>query len=135
MKNEGFVERLIDLFGSSKASMIQRSLGISHQAAVNYLSGRLPSAEILIKIAEKTSCSIDWLLTGHGKKFREAFPVEGTHRSTGQRKTMVGRFLVEVTIDEKGNQPVHLTTVKLQSGDVMSEKVYEPSNALNEKKP
>jgi hypothetical protein len=133
MKNAEFVKRLIEVCKTSKPSDIQRTLGISHQAAVNYLAGRLPNAEILIRISDRTSCSIDWLLTGRGKKFLEESLSQDTPLSTGQIETIVGRFLVEVTVDD-GEHPVRLKTVKLQSSDVLSEKVLDISNALTERK-
>ncbi len=133
MKNAGFAKRLIEVCGTSKPADIQRKLGISHQAAVNYLAGRLPNAEILIRISERTSCSIDWLLTDRGKKFLEESRSPDTPLSTGRIETIVGRFLVEVTMDELGKQPVHLKTIKLQSSDVLSEKVLDRSNAFTER--
>ena len=131
-----FVDRLIDAFGTNKASVIKERLGISYQAVSNYLNkNRLPSAEILVLISDRTSCSIDWLLTGRGKKFRDAGNSQGKPLATGQIETIAGRILVEVTIDEIGKQPVHLKTVKLQSSDVLSEKVLDPANALTGSKP
>lgn len=136
IKHAEFVDRLIDAFGTNKASVIKERLGISYQAVSNYLSKkRLPSAEILVLISDRTSCSIDWLLTGRGKKFRDLANAQGKPLATGQIETIAGRILVEVTIDEIGKQPVHLKTVKLQSSDVLSEKVLDPANALTGSKP
>ena len=44
-------------------------LNISYQAAKNYLQGRHPEAKVLRIISEKTSYSINWLLTGEGEKY------------------------------------------------------------------
>lgn len=135
MKNAGFVERLIEACGTSKPSEIQHLLGVSHQAAVNYLAGRLPSADILIQISDRTSLSIDWLLTGRGKKFCKGSRRQDTPLSIGRIETIVGRFLVEVTVDDQGKHPVRLKTVKLGSGDLFSEKVLDTANTLTEREP
>lgn len=44
---------------------VARKLQVPHPTARNYVQeGRLPSAEILIRIAEETNVSLDWLLLG-----------------------------------------------------------------------
>ena len=55
--------------GTSNPKVISNYLGISYQAAKNYMNGRLPEASVLIRFAEKTPVSIHWLLTGEGDKF------------------------------------------------------------------
>lgn len=74
-----YVERLKETLGTSEPAVISRLLGITYQAAKNYLEGRLPSADVLITIAEKTDYSLNWLLTGKGAK--------------------------KIAIEAKGNQP------------------------------
>lgn len=69
IKNNQFVSRFIEVCGSSQPAEISKKLGISYQAAKNYLSGRLPEPHILISISEKTGYSIHWLLTGEGRKY------------------------------------------------------------------
>lgn len=63
-----FSRRLAESLGTDEPAEISRRLGISYQAAKNYLDGRLPSAEVLIAIAEQTDYSLNWLLTGSGAK-------------------------------------------------------------------
>ena len=63
-----FVERFVEICGTSEPARVQRLLNISYQAAKNYLLGRLPDATVLKAIAEKTPYSIHWLLTGNGEK-------------------------------------------------------------------
>src|SRR5688572_29936088 len=70
-ENNDFVERLVEVCGTSKPSEISRMLDISYQAAKNYLLGRLPDSGVLLTISERTPYSIHWLITGEGKKFVE----------------------------------------------------------------
>lgn len=68
-KYKEFAERLKKIFKTDKPKMISKELGISYQAARNYLNGeRLPDSKILLVISSKTSYSIHWLLTGEGEK-------------------------------------------------------------------
>jgi len=63
-----YIGRLTETLQSAEPAEISRRLGISYQAAKNYLEGRLPSAEVLALIAEQTDYSLNWLLTGKGAK-------------------------------------------------------------------
>lgn len=68
-QRDEFRRRFIAVCGTSNARVISEYLGISYQAAKNYLNGRLPESKVLIRIAEKTPCSLHWLLTGEGEKY------------------------------------------------------------------
>lgn len=121
-----FVERFIEVCGTSKPGEIQRLLGISYQAAKNYLNGRLPHSEILLTIAERTPYSIDWLLTGRGKKFVSGEVIADTPISTRQMEAFVRKVCVEVinemtTIDPASQSKV----VVLPSNKILSETVTE----------
>ena len=122
-KNQAFVERLIEACGTSNPTRIQRLLDISHQAARNYLEGRFPHTDVLITIAERTSYSIDWLLTGRGKKFLHGHVSTDTPLSAGQIAS-VRSICVEVINEMNGTtKPSEPRIVRLQSSDLMSEKV------------
>lgn len=69
LEKKDFANRFAEICGSNEPAEISRFLNISYQAARNYLDGRLPDSNILLLIAEKTSYSIHWLLTGIGEKF------------------------------------------------------------------
>lgn len=71
VEKKEFARRFVEICGTSEPSEISRLLNISYQAARNYLAGRLPDAGVLLLIAEKTPCSIHWLLTGRGEKFAD----------------------------------------------------------------
>lgn len=64
-----FQERLRRTFGYSRMSDIARQLGIPHATVRNYFGGRLPAADVLIKIAKRTNVSLNWLLTGVGDMY------------------------------------------------------------------
>jgi transcriptional regulator with XRE-family HTH domain len=47
---------------------IARRIGSYRHATIrNYFQGRLPAPEVLIKIANETNVSLNWLLTGDGE--------------------------------------------------------------------
>lgn len=70
---------------------VARKLQVPHPTARNYVQGgRLPAADILIRIAEETNVSLDWLLLGQGSKYRsetqaEQTPVVGVFDSSQQK--------------------------------------------------
>src|SRR6187397_594971 len=66
MDNKDFVERLNKAFGNESMARVARRLGIPHATVRNYYLGRLPSPEVLIKIADETGVSLNWLLMGRG---------------------------------------------------------------------
>ena len=68
MANE-FSERLGEAFDNDTMAVIARRLGVPHATVRNYFGGRMPSPEVLIKIARETNVSLNWLLTGTGERF------------------------------------------------------------------
>lgn len=68
-----FGERLIETFDGASMAEIARQLGVSHSTIRNYVQqGRLPDAEVLIQIVNRTNVSLKWLLTGAGSKSAES---------------------------------------------------------------
>jgi len=67
--NKEFSERLAQAFDFAKMSDIARRIGVPHATVRNYFHGRLPAPEVLIKIAQETNVSINWLLLGTGEMF------------------------------------------------------------------
>lgn len=61
-----FADRFQQVFPGLSVAEIARKLEIPHATARNYMRGRTPAAEILIKIASETDVSLNWLLTGAG---------------------------------------------------------------------
>ena len=59
--------RLKEITGPN-LSKFARTIGELRQTVDNYLRGRMPRAEFLIKLAEKKDININWLLTGKGPK-------------------------------------------------------------------
>ncbi len=68
---ENFQQRLGRLFDNASMAVIARRLGIPHATVRNYFGGRLPSPDVLIKIANETNASINWLLTGTGEMYAQ----------------------------------------------------------------
>lgn len=74
-----FGARLRLAFKNAKNAEIARQIGVSEAAIKNYVDGRIPDAEKLIKIRNLTNCSLDWLLTGEGSPMiggRHEFDIE-----------------------------------------------------------
>lgn len=67
--NEEFKERFRQLFEFASMADIARQLGVPHATVRNYFSGRMPAPDVLIKIANTTGVSLNWLLIGTGEKF------------------------------------------------------------------
>ncbi|PYS99839.1 MAG: hypothetical protein DMF63_10105 [Acidobacteria bacterium] len=124
-----FIERLIEICGTSEPAKIQRLLDISYQAAKNYLQGRLPDSYVLRTIAQRTPYSINWLLTGEGEKLvSPAAAIEDTPLTARQIRDLVRSECVEVINEMLGSQnSTQQKVVVLQSGSLKSEKVKELS--------
>lgn len=69
MENKDFVLRLRRTFEGESMADVARRLKIPHATVRNYYLGRLPAPEVLIKIANETSVSLNWLLAGTGDMF------------------------------------------------------------------
>ena len=65
---DGFGIRLREAFDGATNAGISRKLGVSEAGVKNYIDGRIPPADMLIRIRALTNCSIDWLLTGEEPK-------------------------------------------------------------------
>src|SRR5438067_2329597 len=126
-----FIRRFIDIFGTSRPAEVARLLDIPYQSAKNYLNGRVPSAAALVSISEITSCSIDWLLTGRGKKFLDDAPPADTPLPARQLEAIARRVFVEVINEMNVSQDTaQQKIVRLQSSELMSEKVVDAPKTL-----
>ncbi|HQX55442.1 MAG TPA: helix-turn-helix domain-containing protein [Pyrinomonadaceae bacterium] len=65
--NDEFSKRLQRAFDYASMAEIARRIGVPHATVRNYFGGRLPAPKVLIKIANQTSVSLNWLLTGKGE--------------------------------------------------------------------
>ena len=83
--NKEFVLRLNRTFDNASMAVVARRLKIPHATVRNYYKeGRLPAPEVLIKIANETGVSLNWLLSGSGEMYGTDKPPIG-----------IGRFLEE----------------------------------------
>ena len=64
--SEEFIQRLQRAFDYASMAEIARRIGVPHATVRNYFQGRLPAPDVLIKIANETNVSLNWLLTGKG---------------------------------------------------------------------
>ena len=129
VENPEFVKRFIEVCGTSRANEVRDLLGISYQAAKNYLEGRLPEACILQVIAERTPYSIHWLLTGRGKKFVEDTPNEDTLLLSRKLQEFVRREFREIINEMLSSQieNAQLKAVAISADYIKGEKVKKAS--------
>jgi transcriptional regulator with XRE-family HTH domain len=66
---EDFVRRLQQAFGGATMAGVAKRLGLPHATVRNYYQGRLPAPEVLIRIAQETGISLNWLLIGEGEMY------------------------------------------------------------------
>ena len=64
-----FTERLKAAFNNATMAEIARRLDVPHATIRNYFQGRMPAPEVLIKIANETNVSLNWLLAGTGDMY------------------------------------------------------------------
>lgn len=81
---EEFTERLKQAFENASMAEIARRVDVPHATIRNYFQGRLPAPDVLIKIANQTHVSLNWLLTGTGEMYL-----------SGARPLDLDRFLEE----------------------------------------
>jgi len=95
-----FGTRLKQAFGNATNKIIGEKIGVAENTVGFYVRGRIPDAEILIKIANVTNRSIDWLLTGDEKEQTQPDPLINEHvlRSMVRRiihEEMQGRLQIQ----------------------------------------
>lgn len=135
MEENNFVERLIEVCGTSKPAEISRMLNVSYQAAKNYLQGRLPDSCVLLTISKQTKYSIHWLITGEGKKFVENHREKDKEIFTDEMRAFVRRECLELLNEalNQPKQPVNEKIVVLSSEKIMEEKKIENSSPVKQR--
>ncbi len=131
-ENNDFVERLVEVCGTSKPAEISRMLNVSYQAAKNYLLGRLPDSNVLLIISERTPYSIHWLVTGEGKKFVKTDQEKDREIFTDEMRAFVRSECLDV-INEvfvKPKEQVNPKVVVLSSDKIKEEKVIDDTVTL-----
>jgi len=64
-----FSQRLSEAFDYANMAEIARRVGVPHATIRNYFQGRMPAPDVLIKIANETNVSLNWLLSGTGEMY------------------------------------------------------------------
>lgn len=72
--NRDFINRMHLAFDNGTMADVARRLKIPHATVRNYYQGRLPAPEVLIKIANETGVSLNWLLMGTGDMYAGTRP-------------------------------------------------------------
>lgn len=136
VENFIFVDRFVEVCGSSQPADIARLLNISYQAAKNYLEGRLPDSSVLLVIAERTPYSIHWLLTGEGDKYVENTLREDTLLLSAKFREFVRRECREFFNEALNGQTetAQPKTVVLSPEKIMEEKVLDETATFSGKR-
>ena len=135
MENSEFKDRFIEICGTTQPRVISKMLGITYQAAKNYLRGRLPDSAVLITISENTPYSIHWLLTGDGARFVRKSRKRDEPILTDEMRAFIRHECLEIFNELLGDYEDVATqkVVVLTSDDIKQEKVTEESVAHSAK--
>jgi len=133
-KKKFYIERLIEICGTKQPNELAQILDISYQAARNYLNGRLPDASVLLKISERTSYSIHWLLTGEGEKFVLSRNSQDMFTVSEMMKTYIREQCLEVfqELFVKQEEYSQEKIVKLTVNQIKSEKKIGEFSSLTQ---
>lgn len=139
--NPEFVRRLVEICDSTQPSEVARTLGISYQAAKNYLSGRIPDSKVLQQLAGRMPYSLHWLLTGVGNKYAE--PEKVSKKDTNLLSDALQAFIREQCVKIVGEilqntsqiveQPSGERIIVLASHQIKEEKIIEEVENLSSK--
>src|SRR5512143_333150 len=93
----GFRKRLGELIGKQRPFSWAVKAGIPKPTFRKYWAeGVIPKTEYLLKIAEVTGCTVDWLLTGDGPKLRnQLFPVIAPELQVVDTKAAISKQALE----------------------------------------
>ncbi|MFT3746486.1 MAG: helix-turn-helix domain-containing protein [Pyrinomonadaceae bacterium] len=130
--NKDFIVRLNRAFDYGSMADVSRRLEIPHATVRNYYNGRLPSPDVLIKIALETNVSLNWLLMGTGDMYAGQAPKVGLGRFMEDR---IGEMIDERLAALRGDGVVNLGAVDIREEfDVESalEKFGDPQSVMNE---
>lgn len=94
--SDEFTERLKQAFDFATMAEIARRIDVPHATIRNYFLGRMPAPDVLIKIANQTHVSLNWLLTGSGQMYLSGSrPVDLDHILEERIAEIVDRMLAE----------------------------------------
>ncbi len=114
--NREFTERLKRAFDYQSMAEIARRLEVPHATIRNYFQGRLPAPEVLIKIADETNVSLNWLLLGQGEMY-----VSGATADIGRLiEDRIARMIDQKLASTMTGEPQTLGTIDESPFDVES---------------
>ena len=116
---EQFQDRLKKMFNYASMADIARIIEVPHATVRNYFAGRLPAPEVLIKIANATNISLNWLLLGQGEMY------------AGKRRRLDINRLLEDKIDEIIERKLGAQTFPVQNlGTIDSRPAFDVEVAV-----
>ena len=71
------IERIVNELFNGNKSEFARNIGVSESGVRSYLTGTIPNANVLEKIASNLGISCEWLVLGQGDIFAHSIGIEG----------------------------------------------------------
>ncbi|HVF48218.1 MAG TPA: helix-turn-helix domain-containing protein [Pyrinomonadaceae bacterium] len=125
MMNADFVERLRSAFDNASMAEVARRLKIPHATVRNYYQGRHPAPEVLIKIANETGISLNWLLTGKGEVYAGQNPPIGLGKFLEEKIVEI----VDRRLDERATRDSALTGFDVEAAVI---RLDDPQQIMSE---
>lgn len=129
--NKDFILRLNRAFDHESMADVARRLGIPHATVRNYYQGRLPASDVLIKIANETNVSLNWLLIGTGDMYVGQTPKIGLGRFIEDR---IGEIIDEKLVALGSNYVKDLGSVDMREAfdvETALSKFGDPQSVMN----
>ncbi len=108
-----FRERLNKVFNHASMADVSRKLKIPHATVRNYYLGRLPATEVLMKIANETGVSLNWLLLGQGEMYGGERPPIGIGQFLEERIAEMIEKQFERAVEGRSDAIAELGTIDL----------------------
>lgn len=106
--DKSFGGRLKQVFekshGFTQNKEIAEALNVTEGGMSNYINGRVPPPETLLKISRLTGCSIHWLVTGEGQMYAPDKDKKHDYRSEAARLKQLNKELINTVRDFQQRQ-------------------------------
>lgn len=97
-----FSERLRELIGNAPVTVFARRVGLSEALIRKYLNGSEPSLSRANQIAREANCSLEWLATGCGYRYRQAEVVDMAALELAIRLALEQRGTQDLAVTDEG---------------------------------
>ena len=78
------LQKLVNKLAGGKYTVFAKSCGIPHSTFQNYMNGRMPHSDHLLRIHDKYGVDLNWLLSGRGEPYLSSTAVK---ENSGDKET------------------------------------------------